>query len=362
MVDNIFGVVLCLDNLGLKNKKAYNLEIYGKALFKWTALAFSGNYVPVEFDESEPIENLPLYIKEHVDKNSEYTVVLYSDTPLLSKNTVSEALSELISSGVNVIRMTRGFIFRTKYLLSIEKIIAPRFFSDGGEDFLTISSLDRFAFVSDILRHRILSHHMKNGVVIYDTATTYIDAEVSIGSGTEIFPDNTLKGSTVLAEDVVLQSGNVITDCKIYSGAEIKNSTLIESKIGQNTKVGPYAYLRPGSIIGNNCRIGDFVEIKKSEIGDNTKVSHLSYIGDAKVGSHVNIGCGVVVANYDGKTKQQTNIGNGVFVGSNSNLIAPLTLNENAFVAAGSTITDDVPPDALAIARARQVIKPDWRK
>ena len=140
----------------------------------------------------------------------------------------------------------------------------------------------------------------------------------------------------------------------------IKSSTIIDSQIGNGTTVGPYAYLRPGSRIGNNCKIGDFVEFKNASFGDGSKASHLSYIGDADVGSNVNIGCGVVFVNYDGKNKFRTVVKDNSFVGSNSNLVAPVTIEENSFIAAGSTITEDVPKDSLAIARGRQVNKADW--
>ncbi|HOB35594.1 MAG TPA: DapH/DapD/GlmU-related protein, partial [Bacillota bacterium] len=132
--------------------------------------------------------------------------------------------------------------------------------------------------------------------------------------------------------------------------------------IGDNSVVGPFAYIRPGSNIGSAVRVGDFVEIKNSEIGDGTKVPHLAYVGDAKIGSNSNIGCGVITANYDGKKKNPTYIGNNVFVGCNTNLVAPVKIEDGAYIAAGSTITEDVPAQALAIARSRQTVKPDWRK
>jgi bifunctional UDP-N-acetylglucosamine pyrophosphorylase/glucosamine-1-phosphate N-acetyltransferase len=137
---------------------------------------------------------------------------------------------------------------------------------------------------------------------------------------------------------------------------------VLDSKVGDNTTVGPYAYLRPGSIVGSGCRVGDFVEVKNAQIRDGAKVSHLSYIGDGEIGEKSNIGCGVVFVNYDGKTKQRTVVGKGVFVGCNANLVAPVTIGDGAYVAAGSTVTDDVEPDALCIARSRQTVIPGWAK
>jgi bifunctional UDP-N-acetylglucosamine pyrophosphorylase/glucosamine-1-phosphate N-acetyltransferase len=151
-----------------------------------------------------------------------------------------------------------------------------------------------------------------------------------------------------------------IRDSRVGSGTKVEYSVVTEASIGGKTSVGPFAYLRPGAKIGSEVKIGDFVEIKNSAIGDEVKISHLAYVGDADVGENVNIGCGVITCNYDGKNKYRTTIGANSFIGSNVNLIAPVTVNGGAYVASGSTITDDVPEDALAIARERQVIKEHW--
>jgi len=151
-----------------------------------------------------------------------------------------------------------------------------------------------------------------------------------------------------------------ITNSVIGNHTEVINSTVVDSVVGENTNVGPYAYLRPKSDIGNNVKIGDFVEVKNAKIGDGSKASHLSYIGDAEVGKDVNIGCGVVFVNYDGKNKFKSVVKDGAFVGSNCNLVAPVTIEEKGYIATGSTITDDVPNGALAIARQRQVVKEGW--
>ena len=136
---------------------------------------------------------------------------------------------------------------------------------------------------------------------------------------------------------------------------------MVDSTVGEGCHVGPYAYLRPKSTVGNNCKVGDFVELKNATLGDGTKASHLTYIGDATVGAGVNFGCGTVIVNYDGKSKFRTVIGDNAFIGCNSNLVSPVKVNDNAYIAAGSTITDEVPEGALAIARSRQVIKSDWK-
>ncbi len=148
----------------------------------------------------------------------------------------------------------------------------------------------------------------------------------------------------------------------IGNKVEVQNSVIIESIIGDKTKVGPFAYIRPGNRVGNDVRIGDFVELKNSSIGDKTKISHLSYVGDAIVGRNTNIGCGAITVNYNGKVKSRTIIGNNAFIGCNVNLIAPVEVKDNSYIAAGSTITSDVPEYSLAIARERQVIKEEWVK
>ncbi|HOV69133.1 MAG TPA: hypothetical protein PLZ84_02285 [Clostridia bacterium] len=200
----------------------------------------------------------------------------------------------------------------------------------------------------------------KNDVVIINPLDVYIDRDVVVGKGTVIYPGNCLESGTVIGQTCILYPGNRISGSVIGNGVTIQNSVIITARIGDNTTVGPYAYLRPGSRIGERVRIGDFVEIKNSVIGDRSKCSHLSYVGDADVGSDVNIGCGVVFVNYDGKKKQKTTVANNAFIGSNSNLVAPVVIGERAYIAAGSTVTEDVPPDALCIARERQVVKPGW--
>ena len=169
-----------------------------------------------------------------------------------------------------------------------------------------------------------------------------------------------LEGKTVVKDNCILYPNCRISDSTIEAGVTIQNSVVLESHIGEGTTVGPFAYVRPDSVIGKNARIGDFVEIKKSTIGDNTKVSHLTYIGDAEVGSGCNFGCGTVVVNYDGKKKYKTVIGNNAFIGCNTNLVSPVEVKNNAYIAAGSTITSEVPDGALAIARAKQVNIEGW--
>jgi bifunctional UDP-N-acetylglucosamine pyrophosphorylase/glucosamine-1-phosphate N-acetyltransferase len=211
-----------------------------------------------------------------------------------------------------------------------------------------------------IMRERILRRHLMNGITIIDPANTYIGCDVIIGADTVIFPGTHLSGSTVIGADCKIGPGADIRDTKIGDGAEVMHSVLVQAEIGDRTTVGPFAYLRPGSRIGQGVKIGDFVEIKNSTVADGSKISHLSYVGDAKIGRNVNIGCGAITVNYDGVNKYPTEIADEAFIGSNVNLIAPLKIGKGAYVVAGSTITKDVPDDSMAIARERQTNKPEY--
>lgn len=228
------------------------------------------------------------------------------------------------------------------------------------EETIGVNSRGELASVEKILRDRINKKHMDNGVTLIDPSTTYISSEVEIGQDTIIYPNNVIEGNTVIGSDCVLYPNSRILDSIIEEGVTIQASVILESKIGEGTTVGPFAYIRPESVIGKKARIGDFVEIKKSTIGDKTKVSHLTYIGDAEVGKDCNFGCGTVVVNYDGTHKFKTKIGDNVFVGCNTNLVSPVEVEDYSYIAAGSTITQQVPEGSLAIARAKQVNIEGW--
>ena len=228
------------------------------------------------------------------------------------------------------------------------------------EELMGVNSRVELAKAEEIMRKRINTMHMVNGVTIIDVNSTYIESDVQIGNDTIVYPGAMLKGNTVIGTGCTIGMNSCITNSTIGDDTEIESSTIVDSTVGSNTTVGPYAYLRPKSNIGNNVKIGDFVEVKNATIEDNSKASHLAYIGDAHVGKDVNIGCGVVFVNYDGKNKSKSVVKDGAFIGSNSNLVAPVTVEENGYIATGSTITEDVEAGALAIARARQVVKPGW--
>ncbi|AWI07402.1 bifunctional UDP-N-acetylglucosamine diphosphorylase/glucosamine-1-phosphate N-acetyltransferase GlmU [Clostridium drakei] len=228
------------------------------------------------------------------------------------------------------------------------------------EETMGVNSRIQLADAEKVMRRRINRKHMENGVTLIDPDNTYIGKEVQIGNDTIIYPGNVLQGKTIVKEECILYSNSRIEDSIIEKGVTIQSSVILESKVGESTTVGPFAYIRPLTVIGKSARIGDFVEIKKSTIGDNTKVSHLTYIGDAEVGSGCNFGCGTVVVNYDGTAKYKTIIGDNAFIGCNTNLVSPVTVKDNSYIAAGSTITKEVPEGALAVARARQKNIEGW--
>ena len=219
----------------------------------------------------------------------------------------------------------------------------------------------QLAEAEKIMQKRIIEKHMRNGVTFILPETTIVEDNVEIGNDTIIYPNVYVKAGTVIGKNCSIGSGTQITASKIADGVTIQSSVLLECSVGAGTTVGPFAYLRPNTSVGEKARIGDFVELKNSVIGNGTKVSHLTYVGDSDVGERVNFGCGTVTVNYDGKNKFRTKIGNDCFIGCNTNLIAPVTVEDGGYTAAGSTITDTVPESTLAIARARQINKTQWK-
>lgn len=211
-----------------------------------------------------------------------------------------------------------------------------------------------------LLNQRVCRKLMSQGVQIIDTESTWIDSSVKIGCDTIIRPGTVLKGATVIGEDCVIGSQTRLDDVKVGDGTVIIHSVATGCTIGKNCQIGPYSHIRPDSILHDNITVGAYVEIKNSTIGDYSRARHLTYVGDSQVGKNVNFGCGTITCNYDGLDKTACIIGDNVFIGGNSNLISPVTLHDNSYIAAGSTITDDVPELGLAIARARQINKENW--
>ena len=231
---------------------------------------------------------------------------------------------------------------------------------EESDDIAGVNSRLQLAGVTQVMKERINEKHMANGVTIIDPSSTYIEPDVVIGKDTIIEPGCMLQGKTTIGEGCRIGYNTKLTNMTIKDHVDIEISVLTDSFVDEGTHVGPFAYVRPNSHIGKNIKVGDFVEVKNATIGDGTKIAHLTYVGDADVGEKVNFGCGTVVVNYDGEKKHRTTIGNNAFIGCNTNLVSPVTVEDNAYTAAGSTITNTVPENSLAIARARQENKADW--
>lgn len=202
--------------------------------------------------------------------------------------------------------------------------------------------------------------YLEAGVRFIDIRTAYIDEGVSIGAGTVIYPCVVIEGDVTIGENCTIGQNSRIRDSVIGDDTSIQSSVVLESKIGSGTSVGPFAYLRPNSEVGDGCKVGDFVEIKNSKLGDGAKAAHLTYVGDSDVGERVNLGCGVVFVNYDGSRKYRSVVEDGAFIGCNVNLVSPVHVGKDAYIAAGSTITEDVPDGALYVARAKGRTLEGW--
>ena len=212
-----------------------------------------------------------------------------------------------------------------------------------------------------IMQKRINEYHMRNGVTMRNPESVYIEDGVEIGNDTEICQNVTIKSGTKIGSDCVIGSGSMLDRAVIHDGVDVLSSVILESEVDEGTHVGPFAYIRPNCHVGKEVKVGDFVELKNSNIDDGTKISHLTYIGDSDVGKRVNFGCGTVTCNYDGKKKYRTTIGDDCFVGCNTNFVSPINVGDGVYIAAGSTITEDIPENSLSIARARQVNKEGWK-
>lgn len=234
--------------------------------------------------------------------------------------------------------------------------------TDDFEEIMGVNDRVMLSEAEKAFKKRTNEQHMRNGVTIVDPATTYIGADVIIGEDTVIEPGVKLAGNTVIGEDTIVGQYTEITNSKIGSNVTIKQSVINEAIVGDHANIGPFAQLRPGADLGEKVKVGNFVEVKKSVVKTGAKLPHLSYIGDAEIGERTNVGCGSITVNYDGINKFKTIIGNDSFIGCNTNLVAPITLGDRSFIAAGSTITDNVPQDSLALARARQTTKEGYLK
>ncbi|MDG2984464.1 bifunctional UDP-N-acetylglucosamine diphosphorylase/glucosamine-1-phosphate N-acetyltransferase GlmU [Latilactobacillus curvatus] len=231
------------------------------------------------------------------------------------------------------------------------------------EESMGVNDRVALAAATKVMRKRTNTEHMRNGVTLIDPENTYIEVGVQIGNDTIVEPNVVLKGNTTIGSDCFVGAGSTIIDSTIEDNIQITSSTIESAIMHTGSNIGPNSHLRPNAEIGEEVHVGNFCEVKNAKIGDRTKIGHLSYVGDATLGTDINVGCGVVFVNYDGVAKHHANVGSHVFIGSNSNIVAPVEIADHTFIAAGSTITDDVPEKAMAIARARQTNKENyWAK
>lgn len=294
-------------------------------------------------------------IVEHKDSNAEELLIKEINTGTYCFD--NQLLFDALNAVSNDNAQGEYYLPDVIEILKEQGHIISAYTTESFDETLGVNDRVALSQAEQIMKRRVNHMHMVNGVTIIDPENTYISIDAVIGSDTIIYPGTMIYGKVAIGEGCLIGPNTEILDSTIGNDTTIKQSVVHSSAIGNGVSIGPFAHIRPASQIGNDVRVGNFVEIKKATFGNGSKASHLSYIGDATIGKDVNLGCGSITVNYDGKNKFQTNIGDNVFIGCNSNLIAPVTIEDGAYIAAGSTITEDVPSKALSIARARQVNK-----
>lgn len=401
-MEKIFAVILAKERENaLKSEMPTALHcISSKPLYSWVESALKGVADEIATVVSEEIEEVfeELSSSERLfgaewDIPEEYArgamvVAVNADMPLITEKTVRESIErhKKEQNGVTVVSDECGAELAAMYIFSGKVLEKARGSKDGGlkiseileaaektgdrvgkivaknsEEMLRIADCAALSEAEKIVHDRVISHHMKNGVTFILPETTVVEVGVKIGTDTVVYPGAVIKRGTKIGRHCTVGMNTMIENSEIGDGVNILSSVILCSSVGSGTSVGPFAYIRPGSSVGESVKVGDFVEIKNSTVGDGTKISHLTYVGDSDVGERVNFGCGTVTVNYDGRKKYRTTIGDDSFIGCNTNLVAPVTVERGGYIAAGSTITDTVPSDGLAIARARQVVKKEWK-
>lgn len=247
-------------------------------------------------------------------------------------------------------------------LLNDKKYLIETYICENFDETFGVNDRVALAYAENVMRIRINTMHMLNGVTLVDPNNTYIAPDVKIGRDTTIYSNVTLKSNTIIGEDCQIKPNSYLENAKIGDGVKILSSTITDSSVGSFSTIGPYSHIRNNCELNENVRIGNFVELKNTKYGKGAKTAHLSYMGDAEIGSNTNIGCGTITVNYDGQNKYKTKIGNDTFIGCNSNLIAPLELGDGVVVAAGTTVTDNAEDDTLVIARVKQENKQGYAK
>lgn len=272
----------------------------------------------------------------------------------------SEFLKEYLDKLTNDNSQREYYITDLIEMAVRDKLGAGAFVIEDNREIMGVNNRIQLSEAQKVMNRRIAERHMMNGVTVVNPDDVYIEDDVVIGNDTEVWSGAVIKGNTAIGSGCVIGKDTIIEDSIIGDRVDILKSVIKESKVGSDTTVGPFAYLRPKTQVGKECRVGDFVEMKNAIFGDGSKASHLSYIGDADVGENVNVGCGVVFSNYDGVNKFRSTVGDRAFIGSNVNLIAPVTLEDDAYVAAGTTVTVTVPEGSLCVGRSREILEEGW--
>lgn len=397
-------------SLRKKQRKFFAYEILGKTflnhIFSLTR-EFSPEKIFLVLDkESESLKDtikegfLPMVVEKLEQIFTEISstsiinekdfVFLRTEYPLISIPTLKALIKEHSKKKNAITVLTHNkkipaLVFNGKALSSIDKIQFKRgdfetfmkslilFFSKRGEKIgeFSISSDNEFLLLEEkniskiieVLRLRKIEEIQNKGVKILDSRTSWIDMDVKIGKGTVIYPFTVIEGKTFIGKRCFIYPFSYIKDCEIFDDVRILTSSVLEgARIMGKASIGPYSRIRPGTVIEPKARIGNFVEVKNTIVGKRSKALHLTYLGDAKIGADVNVGAGTITCNFDGKNKNPTIIESGAFIGSGTELVAPVKIGKSAYIGAGSTITKDVPPYALGIARERQTNIAKWVK
>lgn len=358
------GIIVTKFEQGMKSEKHCAMhKVCGKELLAWVreALETAGAKEVIAVSSAEEVGNI---------EPAEKCTVVLNGAAVISADTVKSAVEYHEKSGNEITSIICGGKLAGAVLngrsveYEFEKFVncfdgaKGEYVSD--EECVIVNDRMSLAKAEKLMRERLIESHMQNGVTFHFPESVYIEDGVEIGADTEIFGNTELLSGTKIGKNCVIGTGSRLSEAEIGDNVEVLNSVVLQSKIDSGAHVGPFAYVRPNCIVGKNVKVGDFVEIKNSVIDDGTKISHLTYIGDSDVGKNVNFGCGTVTCNYDGKNKFRSKIGDNSFVGCNTNLVSPVEVGERAYIAAGSTITGDIPEGSLSIARARQVNKEGW--
>lgn len=290
------------------------------------------------------------------DQHQELMEFLDTEDPVLVLNRAALPMAE---AGTGFVYQAAGHELRNVWQTRMTNSIQEARMLPG---WLPVYTMETIAELEPMLRERVVKRHLQNGVRILDPSAVYVDPRAQIGRGTMLLPGTMIQGESRIGEDCTIGPQAVVNACVVGNGVEINASQVNESMLGDGCDVGPYAHIRPNCTVGARCHIGAFVQLKNCVLGEGTKMAHLTYVGDADVGSRVNFGCGTITTNYDGFQKFRCTIDDDAFIGCNTNLVAPVHVGAGSYIAAGATITKDVPQDALAVARAKQENKEGWAK